>query len=137
MIVCGLLWSTGGFIIKLIPWPPMAVAGIRSGLAAIIIILYDNPKKFYFSFTTWAGAICYSIMVLCFVSANKMTNDFIAYYRKNISGHSTIRKNVISLLDWCKEKSIICAVCTNKREDFNALVTANEIIHFYHEECLF
>ena len=73
MILCGLLWSTGGFIIKLIPWPPMAIAGIRSGLAAIIIILYDNPKKFYFSFTTWAGAICYSIMVLCFVSANKMT----------------------------------------------------------------
>ena len=29
----------------------------------------------------------------------------------------TIRKNVISLLDWCKEKDIICAVCTNKRED--------------------
>ena len=47
----------------------------------------------------------------------QMTNDFIAYYRKNISGHSTIRKNVISLLEWCKEKSIICAVCTNKRED--------------------
>ena len=47
----------------------------------------------------------------------QMTNDFITYYRKNISGHSTIRKNVISLLDWCKEKSIICAVCTNKRED--------------------
>ena len=47
----------------------------------------------------------------------QMTNDFIAYYRKNISGHSKIRKNVISLLEWCKEKSIICAVCTNKRED--------------------
>ena len=29
----------------------------------------------------------------------QMTKDFIAYYRKNISGHSTIRKNVISLFD--------------------------------------
>ena len=47
----------------------------------------------------------------------KMTDDFISFYKKNISGHSTIRKNVISLLDWCKEKDIICAVCTNKRED--------------------
>jgi len=47
----------------------------------------------------------------------QMTDDFISFYRKNISGHSTIRKNVISLLDWCKEKDIICAVCTNKRED--------------------
>ena len=51
----------------------MAIAGVRSGLAAIIIFLYDNPKKFNFSYITWAGAICYSIMVICFVSANKMT----------------------------------------------------------------
>ena len=47
----------------------------------------------------------------------QMTDDFINYYRQNISGHSKLRKNVISLLDWCKEKEIICAVCTNKRED--------------------
>ena len=47
----------------------------------------------------------------------QMTDDFINYYRQNISGHSQLRKNVISLLDWCKEKEIICAVCTNKRED--------------------
>jgi len=47
----------------------------------------------------------------------QMTDDFINYYRQNISGHSKLRKNVISILDWCKEKEIICAVCTNKRED--------------------
>ena len=47
----------------------------------------------------------------------QMTDDFINYYRQNISGHSQLRKNVISLLDWCKEKEIICAVSTNKRED--------------------
>lgn len=47
----------------------------------------------------------------------QMTDDFINYYRQNISGHSQLRKNVISLLDWCKEKEIICTVCTNKRED--------------------
>jgi phosphoglycolate phosphatase len=47
----------------------------------------------------------------------QMTDDFINYYRQNISGHSQLRKNVISLLDWCKEKEIICAICTNKRED--------------------
>jgi phosphoglycolate phosphatase len=47
----------------------------------------------------------------------EMTNDFIEYYRENIDGHSKIRKNVISLLEWCKQKDILCAVCTNKRED--------------------
>ncbi|MCI5053859.1 MAG: HAD-IA family hydrolase [Pelagibacteraceae bacterium] len=47
----------------------------------------------------------------------QMTNDFISFYRENLSGNSKIRKNATSLLDWCKEKDIICAVCTNKRED--------------------
>jgi len=47
----------------------------------------------------------------------QMTNDFITYYKQNISGHSKLRKNVISLLDWCKKKGIICTVCTNKKED--------------------
>ena len=47
----------------------------------------------------------------------EMTDEFISHYRENISDHSVIRKNVISLLDWCQEKKIVCAVCTNKRED--------------------
>jgi phosphoglycolate phosphatase len=46
----------------------------------------------------------------------KMTSDFISYYRENISKNSKIKKNVISLLEWCKNSGIICAICTNKKE---------------------
>ena len=37
LIMTGIIWSTGGFLIKLIPWSPLAIAGIRSGFTAIII----------------------------------------------------------------------------------------------------
>ena len=73
LILTGVLWSTGGFMIKMIPWPPMAIAGLRSGFAATVIFFYSRPKEFTFGNNTWSGALFYAIMVLCFVTANKMT----------------------------------------------------------------
>ena len=73
LILTGVIWSTGGFIIKLIPWPPLAIAGLRSGFTTLIIFLYSKPSKFKFGANTWAGALCYALMVICFVMGNKMT----------------------------------------------------------------
>ena len=73
LILTGVLWSTAGFMIKMIPWPPMAIAGLRSGFAATVIFFYSRPKKLIFGNNTWGGALCYVLMVLCFVTANKMT----------------------------------------------------------------
>ena len=74
LILVGLLWSTGGFLIKLVPWSGMVTAGLRSGFAALIIYLYSKPKNLTFSRYSWYGGLCYTIMVICFVLANKMTN---------------------------------------------------------------
>lgn len=73
LVFTGIIWSTGGFIIKLIPWPPMVIAGLRSGITAMVIFLYSKPKDFNFGYNTWAGAFCYALMVICFVMGNKMT----------------------------------------------------------------
>ena len=75
LILTGIIWSTGGFLIKLIPWPPLVIAGLRSGFTAIIIFFYSRPKNFRFGKNTWAGAICYALMVICFVVANKLTSS--------------------------------------------------------------
>ena len=42
LILTGIIWSMGGFLIKLIPWPPLVIAGLRSGSTAIIIFFDDN-----------------------------------------------------------------------------------------------
>lgn len=74
LLATGLIWSTGGFLIKMIPWSPMTIAGSRSGITAIVIYFYSKPKGYKFGINTWGGAISYALMVICFVLGNKMTS---------------------------------------------------------------
>ena len=47
---------------------------------------------------------------------DKMSKDFVEYYGKNIINKSTLINGVKEFLQWCKEKNISMAVCTNKQE---------------------
>ena len=73
LVLTGIIWSTGGFMIKLIPWPPLVIAGLRSGIAAIVIYLYDRPQKLPVGKYTLGGAVAYAVMVIFFVLANTLT----------------------------------------------------------------
>ena len=73
LLVTGIMWSTGGLLIKVIPWPPMAISGIRGGIAALTIFLLTRNLRFTWSRTQVAAAICYVLVVTLFVIANKLT----------------------------------------------------------------
>ena len=73
LIITALLWSFGGLFIKLIDWNPIAIAGTRSGIAAVMILLYLRRPKFTWSKYQLWGAVAYSATVLLFVLANKLT----------------------------------------------------------------
>ncbi len=47
---------------------------------------------------------------------NKMTDEFISYYGKNILNESKLINGVKHFLNWSKDKNISMAVCTNKTE---------------------
>jgi len=47
---------------------------------------------------------------------NKMTDEFISFYKKNILHESTLLNGVKEFLEWCKNQNISMAVCTNKTE---------------------
>lgn len=68
-----LLWSMGGLLIKLIDWNPIAIAGMRSAIAAILILLVVRKPHITWSFNQIGGAIAYAGTVILFVMANKMT----------------------------------------------------------------
>ncbi len=79
LIIASILWSTGGLLIKWVDWNPIAIAGIRSGISSLVMIgfwfvltkkLPKRPDKFVFF-----GAINYMILVMLFVSANKLTTS--------------------------------------------------------------
>ena len=74
LVFTGILWSTGGFIIKLIQWSPLAIAGMRSGFTALLLYFYDKPRIIKFSIYTVLGAFFYTLMVISFVIANKLTS---------------------------------------------------------------
>ena len=47
---------------------------------------------------------------------NKMSDEFLSYYGKNILNESTLMPGVKDFLNWCKKENISMAVCTNKTE---------------------
>ncbi len=81
LVLAPVFWSTGGLLIKLVNWNPIAIAGTRSGISAIIIYLYiitfkkdiDKKKLINKDIHKWIGAFFYAATVIIFVAANKMT----------------------------------------------------------------
>lgn len=73
LLCTAILWSTGGFLIKFIEWHPIAIAGGRSIIAALIMWAYVKKPKFTWSNIQIMGAVAYAFTVILFVIANKLT----------------------------------------------------------------
>ncbi len=73
LIMTSVLWSTGGILIKLVNWNPIAIAGTRSFIASLVVLTYLKKPKITMSKAQILGAICYAGTVMCFVTANKLT----------------------------------------------------------------
>lgn len=73
LLLTGLLWSLAGVLIKSIPWPPLAIAGLRSGLAALTMLVYLKRPTFTWSKYQIGASIAYAATVTLFVIANKLT----------------------------------------------------------------
>lgn len=73
LVIAAILFSTAGFLIKLVQLPALAVAGGRSAIASLVILAYMRRPKFTWSATQIGCAIAYCGTVMFFVMANKMT----------------------------------------------------------------
>ncbi len=73
LIVTATLWSTGGLLIKSVNWNPLAIAGMRSAISALVLYLYVKKPNFTWSKSQIGAALTYAATVILFVSANKMT----------------------------------------------------------------
>jgi drug/metabolite transporter (DMT)-like permease len=75
LIITAIMWSTGGVLIKLIKWHPIAIAGARSAIAAIVMVVHTKKPKFTWSLAQILGAIAYALTVIFLVSATKLTTS--------------------------------------------------------------
>jgi drug/metabolite transporter (DMT)-like permease len=73
LLCTAVLWSTGGLLIKWIDWHPMAIAGMRSAIAATFLLLVLKRPQFTWSGVQMSGGVAYAASVLSFVVATKLT----------------------------------------------------------------
>ncbi|HHZ80825.1 MAG TPA: DMT family transporter [Candidatus Marinimicrobia bacterium] len=73
LVITALLWSTGGFLVKGIQWHPVAITGMRSLIAAAVILIAIRKPELTWSLPQLGGAVCYAGTVILYVIANKLT----------------------------------------------------------------
>ncbi len=75
MLLCGILWSFGGILIKLVPWNALVIAGARSTITALVMFAYmrrSNMRILLNKRTLIIGAVTFLVFAL-FLFANKLT----------------------------------------------------------------
>jgi len=73
LVITAILWSLGGVLIKLVDWNPIAIAGSRSAIAAIVMLIYLRKPRLTWSIDQLLAAFFYAGVVILFVMANKFT----------------------------------------------------------------
>ena len=76
MLAASFCFSLGGLLIKLIPWNPLAINGMRNLIAALVIGAYlvITHHRLKFNFTVFCGAVCMFGVTTLYAVANKMTS---------------------------------------------------------------
>lgn len=72
-MITAVLWSSGGLLIKAVDWPPLAIAGFRSAIAAVVIRLAFRGQRLTYSRPQLIGAAGYAGTVMLFVASTKLT----------------------------------------------------------------
>ena len=73
LIIAALMWSLGGLFIKLVNLNPMAITGIRSLGAAVVLLIYIKKPKLYWNRYFFAGVLAYTMMVILYVISIRLT----------------------------------------------------------------
>lgn len=87
VLVSAVLFSTGGLLIKSVPWPPLAISGSRGIIASVMMFLFIKARGWRFRFEKQAfiQAGFMGATLTLFVAANKMTTAANAIVLQYIS----------------------------------------------------
>lgn len=73
ILATAILWSTGGLFIKLVPWNPMVINGVRSLIAAMVMMAYLRRVRLRVNRTIFLAAMSTCLTNILFVYSNKLT----------------------------------------------------------------
>ncbi|HEY5894686.1 MAG TPA: DMT family transporter [Chthoniobacterales bacterium] len=117
LIVAALLWSTGGVLVKTIDWSPLAIAGMRSAIAAVTLLVLVRRPHFHWSTAQILAAFFYAGTVVLFVLSTRLTTAanaiFLQYtapiYIALLSGPLLGEKP--TRFDWAMTALAFCGIC--------------------------
>lgn len=73
LVLCGLCWSSGGVLIKLVDWHPFAIWSARCAIAALVLVAVRRPSLRGLRRAEWGAAIALALTTGLFILANKLT----------------------------------------------------------------
>jgi len=73
LLIAATLWSSGGLLIKLVSWNSVAIAGLRSLIAVLVLLVFFRHSRLSWSLSQIGGAVAYAVTVTLFVMATKLT----------------------------------------------------------------
>ena len=106
LVVTATLWSLGGLLIKSVNANPLAIAGTRSAIAIVVLLLVLKKPKLTWSFAQIGAALAYSATTILFVTATKTTTAANAIFLQSTAPiyvallSAWLLKEKIKLLDW-------------------------------------
>jgi drug/metabolite transporter (DMT)-like permease len=74
LVLTVVLWSTSGFLIKLLDWHPLAISGTRSAIAAVVIWVAIRRPQITWSVPQIGGALAYLAAQSLFVVSTSLTS---------------------------------------------------------------
>lgn len=110
LVGAALCWSLGGLLIKWVQWNALAISGMRSLIAAVVVYIVFPRVEITFSRLQLAGAVAYAATMVTFVAANKMTTAanaillqytapvWVAVFASWFLGERTRRSDIVSLV---------------------------------------
>ncbi len=116
LILTALLWSSGGVLIKLVQWNPVAIAGGRSAIALVFILLVTRKFRIQLTFIKILCGIAYAATVILFVLSNKLTTaanaillQFTAPIYVALFGNWFLKEKM-SRIDWLTILLVMCGM---------------------------
>ncbi|MCQ2613673.1 MAG: DMT family transporter [Treponemataceae bacterium] len=86
LVLCALLWSTGGVLVKLVPWNAFAISAVRSIIGGVFMCLWvrklpnfvirseeDSRIDRKATVNLWLGGLMYALTMIFYVLGNKLT----------------------------------------------------------------
>lgn len=73
LILTALCWSMGGAMIKKVDLHPMAIAGWRSAVAFVALLIWSGKPKFNWSLPQVGGAVAFTGNMFSLIAATKLT----------------------------------------------------------------